>query len=79
MLISTLFSIRLPLHPNLLLSMQSDFAPELVHGLSTSKLDLALIAHPGANRKLTMTKIADAPFYIAIPEDHPSRPKKLSP
>jgi DNA-binding transcriptional LysR family regulator len=71
LLISALFSIRLPLHPNLHLSMQSDFAPELVHGLATSRLDLALIAHPGANRKLTMVKIAEAPFYIAIPDDHP--------
>jgi len=70
-LTSTLFSIRLPLHPSLLLNMQSDFAPELVHGLLTSKLDLALIANPGANRKLTTTKIAEAPFYIAIPDDHP--------
>jgi DNA-binding transcriptional LysR family regulator len=50
---------------------QSDFAPELAHGLVTSKLDLALIAHPGANRKLTMAKIAEAPFYIALPDDHP--------
>jgi DNA-binding transcriptional LysR family regulator len=70
-LISTLLSIRLPLHPNLVLNMQSDFAPELVHGLMTSRLDLALIAHPGANRKLTMAKISEAPFYIAIPDDHP--------
>jgi DNA-binding transcriptional LysR family regulator len=70
-LISTLFSIRLPLHPNLLLYMQSDYAPELVHGLLTAKLDLALIANPGTNRKLTMTKITDAPFYIAILDDHP--------
>jgi len=70
-LTSTLFSIRLPLHPNLLLNMQSDFAPELVHGVLTSKLDLALIANPGANRKLTTTKIAEAPFYVAIPDDHP--------
>jgi DNA-binding transcriptional LysR family regulator len=70
-LTSTLFSIRLPLHPNLLLNMQSDFAPELVHGLLTSKLDLALIANPGANRKLTMIKIAEAPFYVAFPDDHP--------
>ena len=70
-LTSTLFSIRLPLHPNLLLNMQSDFAPELVHGVLTSKLDLALIASPGANRKLTMTKIMEAPFYVAIPDDHP--------
>ena len=71
LLIATLFSIRLPLHPNLLLNMQSDFAPELVHGVLTSKLDLALIAYPGANRKLTMTRITEAPFYIAIPDDHP--------
>ena len=76
LLVATLLSIRLPLHPNLLLSMQSDFAPELVHGLATSKLDLALIAHPGANRKLTMTKIAEAPFYIAIPDDHPLATKE---
>ncbi len=70
-MISALLSIRLPLHPNVVLHMQSDFAPELVHGLLTSRLDLALIAHPGANRKLTMAKISEAPFYIAIPEDHP--------
>jgi DNA-binding transcriptional LysR family regulator len=70
-LTSTLFSIRLPLHPNLLLNMQSDYAPELVHGLLTGKLDLALIANPDSNRKLTMTKITEAPFYFAIPDDHP--------
>lgn len=70
-MISALLSIRLPLHPNVVLHMQSDFAPELVHGLLTSRLDLALIAHPGANRKLTMAKISEAPFYIAIPENHP--------
>ena len=70
-MVSTLFSIRLPLHPNLVLNMQSDFSPELVHSLLTSKLDLALIAHPGANRKLTMAKITESPFYIAIPDDHP--------
>ncbi len=64
-------SVRLPLYPNLLLHVQSDFAPELVHGLLTGRLDLALIAHPSPNRKLTMTKITEAPFYIAIPENHP--------
>ncbi len=70
-MISTLLSIRLPLYPNLILHMQSDFAPELVHGLLTSRLDVALIAHPGANRKLTMARISEAPFYIAIPDNHP--------
>jgi hypothetical protein len=41
-----------PERPILGVDAESDFAPELVHGLLTSKLDLALIAHPGANRKL---------------------------
>lgn len=67
---STLFSVRLPLYPNLVLHMQSDFAPELVHGLLTGRLDLALIANPSPTRKLTMTKITEAPFYIGIPENH---------
>jgi DNA-binding transcriptional LysR family regulator len=75
-MVSTLLSIRLPLHPNLVLHMQSDFAPELVRGLLTSKLDLALIAHPSANLKLTMARITEAPFYIAIPDDHPLAAKE---
>src|ERR1022692_1590063 len=70
MIVPTLFSIRLPLYTNLVLHMQSDFAPDLVHGLLTSRLDLALIANPSPNRKLTMAKITEAPFYIAIPENH---------
>lgn len=71
MITSTLLSVRLPLYPNLDLRMQSEFAPDLVHGLLTGRFDLALIAHPSPNRKLTMTKITEAPFYIAIPENHP--------
>jgi|HubBroStandDraft_6_1064221.scaffolds.fasta_scaffold198857_2 DNA-binding transcriptional LysR family regulator len=51
--------------------MQSDFAPELMHGLLTGRLDLAPIAHLSPNRKLTMAKVSEAPFYIAIPENHP--------
>jgi DNA-binding transcriptional LysR family regulator len=77
MIISTLFSVRLPLYPNLVLHMQSDFAPELVHGLLTSRLDLALIANPSPSRKLTMTKIMEAPFYIAVPENHPLVSKEV--
>ena len=70
-MVSTLFSIRLPLHPNLVLHMQSDFSPELVHSLLTSKLDLALVAHPGGNRRITTARVTESPFYIAIPADHP--------
>jgi hypothetical protein len=56
--------------------MQSDFAPELEHGIVTSKIDLALIANPSANRNLTTTKITEAPFHIAIREDHVLRSGK---
>jgi DNA-binding transcriptional LysR family regulator len=77
MIVPTLFSIRLPLYTNLVLHMQSDFAPDLVHGLLTSRLDLALIANPSPNRKLTMAKITEAPFYIAIPENHPLASKDV--
>ena len=68
LVVHVLFSVHLPLYPNLSLHMQSEFAPELEHGVVTSKLDLALIANPSGNRKLTTTKIAESPFYIAIPE-----------
>jgi DNA-binding transcriptional LysR family regulator len=77
MIISTLFSIQLPLYTNLVLHMQSDFAPELVHGLLTAKLDLALVANPGPNRKLTMVKITEAPLYIAAPENGPLASKDV--
>jgi DNA-binding transcriptional LysR family regulator len=71
LIVSTLLAIHLPLYPNLVLHMQSDFAPELIHGVLTSKLDLALIANPGPNRKLTSAKVTEAPFYIAVHEGHP--------
>jgi DNA-binding transcriptional LysR family regulator len=70
-IISTVLAIRLPFHPNLAIHMQSDFAPELVHGVLTSKIDMAFIAHPGPNHKLTTAKVTESPFYIAVHEDHP--------
>jgi DNA-binding transcriptional LysR family regulator len=70
-IISALFSVRLPLYPNLVPQMQSDFSPDLLYGLLTRKLDLAFVANPSPNPKITMVKIMGAPFYIAIPENHP--------
>lgn len=67
-LTSALLSIHLPLYPNLRINLHSDFAPELVHDLIVSKLDLALIANPGPNRKLTATKVSEAPMYAVLPE-----------
>ena len=70
-LTSALLSIRLPLYPNLRLHLHSDFAPELVHNLIVSKLDLALITNPGPNRKLTTTKVSEAPLYVVLPPESP--------
>lgn len=70
-LTSALLSIHLPLYPNLRINLHSDFAPELVHDLIVSKLDLALIANPGPNRKLTTTKVSEAPMYAVLPENSP--------
>ena len=70
-LTSTLLSIRLPLYPNLHVNLHSDFAPELVHDLIVSKLDLALITNPGPNRKLTATTVSEAPLYAVLPDNSP--------
>jgi DNA-binding transcriptional LysR family regulator len=70
-LTSALLSIHLPLYPNLHIHLHSDFASELVHDLTVSKLDLALVANPGANRKLTMTKVSESPLYVVLPERSP--------
>jgi len=70
-LTSALLSIHLPLYPNLHVQLHSDFAPELVHDLSVSKLDIALIANPAPNRKLTTTKVSDSPLYVVLPDGSP--------
>jgi DNA-binding transcriptional LysR family regulator len=51
--------------------LHSDFAPELIHDLVVSKLDLAFVANPGPNRKLTTTKISESPLYVVLPEASP--------
>ena len=70
-LTSALLAIRLPLYPNLHVHLHSDFAPELVHDIIVSKLDLALITNPGPNRKLTTTKVSEAPLYAVLPAGSP--------
>ena len=67
-LTSALLSIRLPLYPNLMVQLHSDFAPELVHDLIVGRIDLALVTNPDANRKLTTATVAEAPMYAVLPE-----------
>ena len=70
-LTSALLSIHLPLYPNLHVQLHSDFASELVHDLTVSKLDIALVANPGPNRKLTTTVVSDSPLYVVLPDSSP--------
>ncbi|WP_353067607.1 LysR family transcriptional regulator substrate-binding protein [Tunturiibacter psychrotolerans] len=60
--------MHLPLYPNLNVHLRSDFTPDLIHDLTFSKLDLALVANPGANRKLITTKVSESPLYVVLPE-----------
>lgn len=67
-----LLSIHLPLYPNIRVQLHSDFAFDLVHGLLTAELDVALIAWPPEGAALTLVEIAQAPLYVALPEWHPA-------
>ncbi len=69
-LLSMLFSIDLPLYPNIKVRFHSDFAFALVRGLLAGKLDVALIAWPPEGAALTLVEIANAPLYVALPEGH---------
>jgi DNA-binding transcriptional LysR family regulator len=76
LLVDVLLSLDLPLHPHLDIQWRSQFAPELVHDVLTSHLDLALITHPDLNPRLSTVKLTEAPLYILLPEDHPMGKKE---
>lgn len=69
-LTSTLLSIRLPLFPQLRIAVSNQFSYDLIHDLLAGELDLAIATEPPESRRLTMAKVAEAPFYIAMSEEH---------
>lgn len=69
-LISTLLSIRLPLYPQLKVELCSQFSTDLVHDVLAGLMDLAITTEPPLSPLLSATKIATAPFYIAMSQDH---------
>ena len=77
-MITMLFSVRLPLHPNLLFSMRVISPQNSFMVGPHQKLDIGLIAHPGANRKLTIIRAAEAPFYTPSLNDHPLAAQALT-
>lgn len=65
-LITTLSSVRLPLHPKLRLNLVSRFSQELVHEVLEGTLDLAIVNEPSQSATLTQLKVDETPFYIAM-------------
>lgn len=71
-LVLMLLSIHLPLYPHVKVQLHSDFAFDLVHGLLSAELDVALVAWPPEGASLTLVEIAQAPLYVALPDWHPA-------
>lgn len=68
--VSTILSIHLPLYPTLRLRMESMFASELIHGVLSAELDLAIIAEPPVNPLLTLVPIETVPLCVAMSSEH---------
>jgi DNA-binding transcriptional LysR family regulator len=68
-LVSTLLSVRLPLFPGMRVKFWSNYSNELAHQVIVGTLDLALTTGVPDNPKLSVLKLADKPFYIAMSLD----------
>lgn len=70
-LVSMILSIRLPLYPDMRIKFWSNFSHELVRDVITGTLDLAITTGIPENPKLTCLKMAEHPFFIAMPPKDP--------
>jgi DNA-binding transcriptional LysR family regulator len=52
--------------------METMFATDLVHGVLSSELDLAIIAEPPENPMLTLVRLDMAPLYALMSIEHPA-------
>ena len=71
-LTSTLLSVRLPLFPQLKVELTSGFSCDLVHDVLSGRVDLALVTEPPESPMLSMTKVDEAPLYVALSEENES-------
>jgi len=69
-LTSTLLSVRLLLFPQLKVELTSGFSCDLVHDVLSGRVDLALVTEPPESPMLSMTKVDEAPLYIALLEEN---------
>jgi DNA-binding transcriptional LysR family regulator len=65
-LISTLLSLRLPLHPQLRIELASRYSCDQIDDLIAGTLDLAIATEPPESALITKVQISQSPFYIAM-------------
>lgn len=70
-LVTTLLSIKLPLFPQMKVELSQQFSCNLIREVLAGGLDLAIATEPPEARRLTMVKIAEGPFYIAMSKEDP--------
>jgi DNA-binding transcriptional LysR family regulator len=68
-LVTTLLSIKLPLFPQLKIELSQQFSCDLIREVLTGGLDLAIATEPTDAKRLTMVKVGESPFYIAMSEE----------
>lgn len=68
-LVTNLLSIRLPLFPQLKIELSQQFSCDLIREVLAGGLDLAIATEPPEARRLTMVKVAESPFYIAMSKE----------
>ena len=68
-LITTLLSLKLPLFPQLQIELSQQFSCDLIRDVLAGGLDLAIATEPPESKRLTMVKVAESPFYIAMSEE----------
>jgi DNA-binding transcriptional LysR family regulator len=68
-LVTTLLSVKLPLYPQLKIELSQQCSCDLIRGVLAGGLDLAIATEPQESKRLTTVKVAESPFYIAMPEE----------
>ena len=67
--VTTLLSVKLPLFPQMKIELSQQFSCDLIREVLAGGLDLAIATEPPDVKRLTMVKIAEAPFYIAMSKE----------
>lgn len=69
-LVSVFLGIHLPLYPGLRLRMESMFAHDLIHGVLSAELDMAIVEEPSENPLLTLVPLMTVPLVALMSSDH---------